>query len=52
MGGFPTRGGVVEREREGETFRYTRTRFTRLSGAYEGTGRSKRPHGDSHAKLV
>jgi hypothetical protein len=52
MGGFPARGGVVEREREEETFRYTRTRFIRLSGAYKGTGTSMRPYGDSHAKPV
>ena len=41
-----------EGEKEEETFRYTRTRFTRVSRAYEGTGKSMRPHGDSHANPV
>ena len=41
-----------EREKEEETFRYTRIRFTRVSRAYEGTGKSMRLHGDSHTNLV
>ena len=52
MGGFPARGGVVEREGEEETFRYTRTRFIRLLRVYKGTGRNIRPYGKLYAKPV